>query len=114
MLISSLALQIPGLLHSWYIIAKYPEPSYEYQTVSQDSEAGGGRVTYVIVQPDGRHHHQHQPPKPQGHMTYGTTDNASGGPSSQTQNAGEGGSNGAPPPSYAQVVSGDHKVQTQE
>ncbi len=24
-------LKIPGLIHSWYIIAKFPEPSYEYE-----------------------------------------------------------------------------------
>jgi hypothetical protein len=46
-------------------------------------------------------------------MSYGTT----GGASAPQQTAGEGSSEGnhaQPPPSYAQVVAGDHKVQAQE
>ncbi|ROT42184.1 hypothetical protein SODALDRAFT_318924 [Sodiomyces alkalinus F11] len=119
---------IPGLIHAWYIIAKFPEPPYEYDVVpGQDSERG--RVTYIFV---------HTPPpqsqpqyKPQGpdNVNYGTTSHPgqssnSRGPQAQTQaqpphdpqgheDAGEGGSNGPAPPSYAQVVAGDHKVQDQ-
>lgn len=119
-------LQIPGLLHAWYIIAKFPEPSYDYQTVPQDSE-NGGRVTYVIIREDGRRSYRgQQPPKPAGQphgdMNYGTASNGTGSaaPSSSApaqpnnNTAGEGSSDGAPPPSYAQVVAGDHKVQSQD
>ncbi|KAK0386051.1 hypothetical protein NLU13_5888 [Sarocladium strictum] len=106
---------IPGLLHSWYIIAKFPEPPYEYETIGQDSE--GGRVTYVYVQNHSGHSHGHghggharqqnQQPKPQdnGVMNYGTAQQA--GSSSQQQDAGV-------PPSYASVVAGDNKVQSHD
>ncbi|KAF4973906.1 hypothetical protein FZEAL_9132 [Fusarium zealandicum] len=120
---------IPGLLHAWYIIAKYPEPPYEYEAVPQDRE--GGRVTYVYVQcpqgqGQGQHQHQHgqqnKQPKLQpagGNMNYGTQ-NAGG--SSQARSApqqgadsGEGNSDGqGVPPSYADVVAGDNKVQSNE
>ncbi|KAL2760312.1 hypothetical protein ACRALDRAFT_1059844 [Sodiomyces alcalophilus JCM 7366] len=121
---------LPGLIHAWYIIAKFPEPPFEYDAVpGHDSE--GGRVTYVFV---------HTPPpqsqpqyKPQGQSTanYGTTSQhgqSSGSRAPQSpqpqpprqgqdqhhhDNAGEGGSSDAAPPSYAQVVAGDHKVQDQ-
>ncbi|OAA38816.1 putative protein family UPF0057 [Metarhizium rileyi] len=112
---------IPGLFHAWYIIAKYPEPAYEYESLPQE----GGRVTYVYVQsPNGS---QCQPPAPTGGMNYGTqqsgsnrdqlkqqpqeahqshgqTGAASAGPTSNSQ--------GGVPPSYAEVVAGDNKVQT--
>ncbi|KAL1902443.1 hypothetical protein Sste5346_001424 [Sporothrix stenoceras] len=39
---------IPGLIHAWYIIAKFPEPDYDYEVLNQDAE-GNGRVTYVVV-----------------------------------------------------------------
>lgn len=58
---------LPGLLHAWYIIAKFPEPTWEYETIP-DAEAGysrgGDRVAYVYVHDDGRrncsHHEQPQ------------------------------------------------------
>jgi len=122
--------QIPGLIHAWYIIAKYPEPDYDYQSLPQNTE--GGRVTYVFVHADDRQNRRQ--PKPQPGMNYGTTGSgnnaaassssappapapasasASQAQQSQNGNAGEGCSD-APPPSYAQVVAGDHKVQSQE
>ncbi|KAJ9138455.1 hypothetical protein NKR23_g8481 [Pleurostoma richardsiae] len=129
---------LPGLLHSWYVIAKYPEPPYEYEPLHPDAE-GGSRVTYVIIHEDGRRtyrdgqsqQHQSQQPKPQqpGGMDYGTTSTTNGGSSagaassaaaaapagsSSHDTAGEGSSDGAAPPSYAQVVAGDHKVQSQD
>jgi hypothetical protein len=66
-----------------------------------------------------------QPPKPQGHMNYGTSNASAPQHPQQNQNqhppqeqgtTGEAGpSDGsAPPPSYAQVVAGDHKVQNHE
>ncbi|KAK2039593.1 UPF0057-domain-containing protein [Colletotrichum somersetense] len=129
---------IPGLIHAWYIIAKFPEPDYEYESIPQDRE--GGRVTYVFVHGNGtgRGPHTQQPrqqPRPSQHsntkanVSYGTTANNSnvaaapvaGGSSRpqppqqyQDQGAGEGSSDGAVPPSYAEVVAGDNKIQTRD
>jgi uncharacterized membrane protein YqaE (UPF0057 family) len=135
--------QIPGLLHAWYIIAQYPDPEPYYQGHA-DAENGRIYVfVHDPRHPQGGNQRQHphaiQPksyasaaaqPPPQGNMNYGTT--ATAGPSSapaqqpsksaaagpQEQqghdDAGEGPSDGVPPPSYAQVVAGDHKVQSQD
>ncbi|KAK7397969.1 hypothetical protein QQX98_012662 [Neonectria punicea] len=119
---------IPGLLHSWYIIAKFPEPPYEYEALPQDRE--GGRVTYVYVQcpqgQQGQHQQQAKPqqpkPQPSNGMNYGTQNNAAGASNSApapqehgVSGAGEGSSdNQGVPPSYAEVVAGDHKVQSQD
>ncbi|KAK4130731.1 hypothetical protein BT67DRAFT_445357 [Trichocladium antarcticum] len=126
---------VPGLLHSWYIIAKYPEPPYDYDYQSLPQDAENGRI-YVFVHNGGHgqgaqgYHAQPQPsrqqgaqPKPQNSMNYGTASGLPGSsahhpPQEQGTTAGAaeaGPSDGrAPPPSYAQVVAGDHKVQTQE
>ncbi|KAK1771542.1 UPF0057-domain-containing protein [Phialemonium atrogriseum] len=119
---------IPGLIHAWYIIAKFPEPGYDYEGIPQDDERGR---FYVFVH-DGGSTQARQPPrqpKPQGNMSYGTTDNANSsgsGPKPSAapapgpgpaHDAGQGGSSsndGPAPPSYAQVVAGDHKIQSQE
>lgn len=145
---------IPGLIHAWYIIAKFPEPDYDYEILNQDAESSG-RVTYVVVHGNHRNsgrgannassngnnrHHitttsaagttsgdsgvQSAAPKIQDNMNYGTASTGTApsvpapaapvaGSSAQGDNAGEGGSDG-PPPSYAQVVAGDNKVQSQE
>ena len=105
---------IPGLFHARYIIAKFPEPPYEYEALSRDRE--DGRVTYVYVQPP---HNQHQPNR----MNYGTSNAGNAHPAANNQSmpaqapqqqgvsgAAQGGSDGQVPPSYADVV-GDHKVQ---
>ncbi|KAK2589544.1 hypothetical protein QQS21_012781 [Conoideocrella luteorostrata] len=100
---------IPGLFHAWYIIAKFPEPPYEYESLPQE----GGRVTYVYVQsPNGPHG---RAPARQGNMSYGTH-NQHGAQQPPQGGAGAGSSNaqGGVPPSYAEVVSGDHKVQPPE
>jgi uncharacterized membrane protein YqaE (UPF0057 family) len=115
---------LPGLLHAWYVIAKYPEPPYEYESLPRHDE----RVSYVYVQvPAGQHQGQQgqqSKPQPHGGMNYGTQ----GGSSSQNHSAsqpqqqgvtsnGEGSSDGnnhGVPPSYAEVVAGDHKVQTRD
>ncbi|PTB64848.1 UPF0057-domain-containing protein [Trichoderma citrinoviride] len=111
---------IPGLLHAWYIIAKYPEPPYEYDAVPNERDGGSGRhgnnrVTYVYVQtPPGPHHQQ---PKPQdGRMNYGTTSQSPQPQQHGVANSGEGSSDHhqGVPPSYAEVVAGDHKVQTRD
>lgn len=108
---------LPGLLHAWYIIAKHPE--YDYEAVPDD-EAQGGRVTYYYV--------SHQSGRPQGqqNQNYGT----SGQTPAATKNnrpvapppastvsgpsTGAGASEAGAPPSYADAVKGDHKIQRQE
>ncbi|EWY87209.1 hypothetical protein IWW34DRAFT_786610 [Fusarium oxysporum f. sp. albedinis] len=126
---------IPGLIHAWYIIAKYPEPPYEYEALPHDRE--GNRVTYVYVQcPPGPHQHGHghpqnQQPKPQPQPHHGGASNNNNSMNYGTQNAG-GSSRPAPqqhgvtnngegssesqgvPPSYADVVAGDHKIQSKD
>ncbi|TQV92749.1 hypothetical protein V2A60_009214 [Cordyceps javanica] len=113
---------IPGLLHAWYIIAKFPEPPYEYETLNAGGEGGCGRVHYVYVQsPPGQHQPQAQP-RPQGAMNYGTSHNNVSSQQQQqqpqqhgvTSNNGAGRSNGQTPPSYAAAVAGDHKVQSHD
>ena len=115
---------LPGLLHAWYIIAKYPEPDYgNYERVG-DSEHG--RVTYIVVSQDEDGRRSQRPrgqgqPKPasQGNMSYGTSQSNGAGSSSAPApqghaNGGEGSSEDQPPPpSYAQVVMGDNKIQDQ-
>lgn len=124
---------LPGLIHAWYIIAKYPESDYE---AVPDSESGAGRVTYYYVGAGqrvagnagagagsgGRLQQQQQQQQQQRQQGYGT--NASSGvvkagrPAQQQQGAGAGvgSSNSAAtpvaPPSYSEAVAGDHKVQT--
>ncbi|OAA66769.1 putative protein family UPF0057 [Niveomyces insectorum RCEF 264] len=129
---------LPGLIHAWYIIAKYPEPIYEYEVLDQDAE-GGGPVTYVVVhQAMGRSRRQRPAASTHGshnHRSYGTTNNtapspaaapsaaaaspaegassANAGAGARNDNGGEGRSD-APPPSYAQVVAGDNKIQSDD
>ncbi|KAG0652713.1 Meiotically up-regulated 75 [Hyphodiscus hymeniophilus] len=110
---------IPGLLHAWYIIAKFPETDYDQ--LPQDAESG--RVTYVIVQSaDGS---QRRVPKNSirpAQAGYGTTASMAP-PVHQDQNgtwsnggsgSGEGSSRGAVPPTYAEAVKGDNKVQSRD
>jgi hypothetical protein len=104
---------LPGLLHSWYIIAKYPDLE-TYDILPTDAEAG--RVTYIYVQSPAA-----QPPA----QGYGTVKPMEAPPLQQHQN-GTWGQGSAPqqgagtaegsqaPPTYAQAVKGDHKVQTQD
>lgn len=148
---------IPGLIHAWYIIAKFPDDhDYEYDNVPQhDSERGyqhgGERVRYIIIdRPScghGQGQHQQKANKSQRGTNYGTNQQSNGGRSGNnsnqpasyaaavsrpapqqqgvtkknnndtnntTNNNGEGGSDGTVPPSYADVVAGDHKIQTQD
>ncbi|KAI1461299.1 hypothetical protein F4805DRAFT_453727 [Annulohypoxylon moriforme] len=114
---------LPGLIHSWYIISKFPE-LYEYEPVaSQDAESGGGsnrrngRVTYVFVsQPPQSErppqaHPQQQPHSPS-HPNYGTASTTNG--SSSAAAGSSQGHHDPAPPTYAEAVKGDHKVQTQD
>jgi hypothetical protein len=135
---------LPGLLHAWYIIAKYPDP-LTYDRI-QDAEEGGRpgapqhRVTYVYVQSPGpsplghphhhgaHGHHGHHQSTAQGYGTLKPMDaststpqqrpNGSWGQGSQPDihehdhQSGEGSSHPPnPPPTYADAVKGDNKVQ---
>jgi len=117
---------LPGLLHAWYIIAKFPEGT-GYQALSRDVESG--HVTCIYVQgADGQQRRQQRSavPKNSGARSAGNTSAGYGTTASapnvapqqhQAQNgtwseqSGES-SNGAVPPSYAEAIRGDHKVQT--
>ena len=114
---------IPGLLHAWYIIAKYPEESSYYETIPQDSE--NGRVTYYYVsgqaqqaQGDpaqgsrGQWNQQGGQQQQRGYGTQGpmNAQSSQGGASGGVE--GSGSAQGGVPPSYEQAVKGDHKVQT--
>ncbi|CAP65494.1 uncharacterized protein PODANS_6_9910 [Podospora anserina S mat+] len=118
---------IPGLIHAWYIIAKYPDIPYDYD-YQAPSNAEHGRV-YVFVHDNNHrqgHPHQGQPrlqnqqPKAHPQPNYGTTAHNNNNHSSGHEEGvapAAGPSSGGPPPSYAQVVAqgpGDHKVQTQD
>ncbi|KAJ5310124.1 uncharacterized protein N7443_002585 [Penicillium atrosanguineum] len=104
---------VPGLIHAWYIILKYPDPDYDdaaYEPIpggsSQRRDLEDGRVTYYYV--------SHQPPQNPTQRGYGTVDQQprpQADASSHPQ--GQGGSSHAPP-TYAEAVRGDHKVQTQD
>jgi len=146
---------IPGLVHAWYIIFKYPEDLEDpnYSRLAQDDgshvpgrsggrgrvisrDAENGRVTYYYISPPQQrrqqppHEQGYQQPEPayadgrrasqvqdggvgvvpQGQRSYGTVD---------TQAPGASSSNGVDeefdgdrrPPTYAEAVRGDHKIQ---
>lgn len=101
---------IPGLIHAWYIIAKYPEEEYDYEHVP-DSE---NRVTYYYVshQPSGQRNYGtqggQQPNKPNSAPNVPEHSRPVAGPSS-----GAGTEEPGAPPSYSDVVKGDNKVQNQ-
>ena len=119
---------IPGLIHAWYIILKYPEPDYDevgYEPIpggsSQRRDLENGRVTYYYV--------SHQPPQHPSQRSYGSTDqqpkqqstqqSPQPKPSHQPQlgvagSSNEGQTEARPPPTYAEAVRGDHKIQTQD
>ncbi|PFH63167.1 hypothetical protein XA68_17276 [Ophiocordyceps unilateralis] len=107
---------IPGLLHAWYIIAKFPDGSWD----GPPHEHEAGRVTYVYVQPP-ESCRRSQQPRPHGGMNYGTQ--SAPRPQHQSSSQEEHGVAAAGsssnntrgvPPSYAEVVAGDHKVQTKD
>ncbi|KAH7115994.1 hypothetical protein B0J11DRAFT_538924 [Dendryphion nanum] len=127
---------LPGLLHAWYIILKYPEP-YEYQGPRDGERGGDGSTTYYYVARAPGHGGQPQPnygtvnSQPSGGQFPGQQSgvvnpfpapakNTSGNQNVQPQHGvagheinGEGSSQPAgPPPTYADVIKGDHKVQT--
>ncbi|KAF2708764.1 hypothetical protein K504DRAFT_467995 [Pleomassaria siparia CBS 279.74] len=120
---------LPGLLHAWYIVFKYPDP-YEYEHLHSSEEHGNSR-THTIApgrgngqqanygtvgsQPSGGQFHGQQSgivnafpqPKTNGHSAQpqnGVAGQELGGEGSSGQPAG-------PPPTYADVIKGDNKVQ---
>jgi len=108
---------LPGILHSWYIIAKHPEPTYD-EIAQRDPEQGHQRVThyYVSQQPASRR----AAPAPAA-AGYGTLNSSA--PNAQfPHNQQQGfiqpppaqqaaGPSTDTPPTYQQAVDGDHKVQ---
>lgn len=104
---------VPGLIHAWYIISLYPEPSdYEYETIPND-QGEDGRVAFHSVNhhPNREALRQQGLPRgqPQSQQGYGTTQ---GTAVPGEQQRGEGSAEGSVPPSYEQAVRGNHKVQT--
>ncbi|KAL1962873.1 hypothetical protein VTN77DRAFT_9051 [Rasamsonia byssochlamydoides] len=116
---------IPGLLHSWYIILKYPDqdpdyPEHEGLTGSHRGDVEGGRVTYYYV--------SHQPAPHPGDRNYGAistpqtvppqvpsaTRPAPQAPYPEADSSYAAPSDSRPPPTYAEAVRGDYKVQTQD
>ena len=119
---------LPGVLHAWYIIARYPDDP-DYLPLGPDAEAGhDARVTYYYVSSDGHRmtpgsQQHHVIPGGQANKGYGTAGpqtpkpvNApapASGPAPVAQpETGEGSSSAAVPPSYDDAVKGDNKVQT--
>lgn len=114
----------PGLLHAWYIISKYPEPSEDYEPLSGDA-GENGQVTYYYVAhgPPPPPQQQRQGRRQQQQRAYGTNESVrverpkQDGRQSQQESGVEEdrdvqGSSAGVPPSYEQAVRGDHKVQT--
>ncbi|KAI9880593.1 MAG: hypothetical protein M1830_001944 [Pleopsidium flavum] len=109
---------VPGLLHAWYIIAKFPETDYD--SIPQD---GGerGTVTYVYSPNERASSERGRQSENRG---YGTNERMLAPPPAQQQSGGMKGQQGVAredagqssaegvPPSYDQAVRGDHKVQT--
>ncbi|MCJ1369151.1 hypothetical protein MMC20_000359 [Loxospora ochrophaea] len=116
---------VPGLLHAWYIIAKFPDGDYdEYEVVpSSEQRSGGtgtgangnGNVTYYYVgqaEQGGQQQQQQQ----QQQRGYGTNEGGmrvgQSGSGAGNASGGQEQAQGGVPPSYEQAVAGDHKVQT--
>ncbi|KAF2258492.1 UPF0057-domain-containing protein [Lojkania enalia] len=127
---------LPGLLHAWYIILQYPDP-YQYEGL-QDGERGqDGSVTYYYItrasgprrqggqqggQPNygtvGCQPSQQFPGQQSGVANAFPAPQVQGGQDVQRQDGvagqevgGESSQPGGPPPTYADVIKGDHKVQ---
>ncbi|KAJ6098785.1 hypothetical protein N7467_000320 [Penicillium canescens] len=112
---------LPGLIHAWYIIVKYPEQDPDeasYEPIpggaSQRRDLENGNVTYYYV--------SHQPLQHPAPRSYGTVangqqasaqSNSANKSQGQHEGAEQGGSSQAPP-TYAEAVKGDNKVQSDE
>ncbi|KAF1839465.1 UPF0057-domain-containing protein [Decorospora gaudefroyi] len=121
---------LPGLLHAWYVILQNPDPYDAYQPVA-DGERGDGRTTYYVIT------HEQAAARPANYGTVGSQPSNGQFPGQQSgvtnsfappkQNKTKGGNPAAeaapqsaegsssqpegPPPTYADVIKGDHKVQ---
>lgn len=115
---------LPGLLHAWYIIARHPERDYDYEPIP---DAEGGRVTYYFIrhEPSRRDYGSqqncgHNRPAPPPPAPASRPAQASNRPAPPPPNEPAGPSVGAgseepgAPPSYSEVVKGDHKIQSQD
>lgn len=141
---------LPGLIHAWYIILKYPDLDFddplraEYEPLPGDAQRRQGHVTYYYVsrrappsrppqgadrsygsvnrpvdsqpqvhndtrpssqqpqpqQPQPQQPSPQQPSPQQPQPEAGSSSNAGAGP--------------RPPPTYAEAVKGDHKMQSQD
>ncbi|KIW01837.1 hypothetical protein, variant [Verruconis gallopava] len=123
---------LPGLLHAWYIISSYPDPSYEPIQNEEHivyyvhaAPAGG----YGTVTPHGQFPGQHsgtanaftnqQPgkapkmtPAPPANSYAATSSSSAPAPAPGAEEAAAHSVNpDAPPPTYADAVKGDYKVQ---
>ncbi|KAK5165357.1 hypothetical protein LTR04_001247 [Oleoguttula sp. CCFEE 6159] len=130
---------LPGLLHAWYIIASYPDPSSDYEGLGQHDPEAGGATYFVVAQgpPGGAQGAQRAQGSQNGYGTVAAPQNQFPGqqqsgtvnsfpqPRAQLKpksagrserpgpEAGAGSSRGEEvPPSYQEAVKGDHKVQT--
>ncbi|PNS18789.1 hypothetical protein CAC42_5328 [Sphaceloma murrayae] len=97
---------LPGLIHAWYIIASYPDPTYE----ELEAENERGRVTYYYIQPG------QAAQRGYGTVNQGATMPAQNpqGQYTSPQGQGHAGSSTQPeqaPPSYQETIQGDNKVQ---
>ncbi|KAF2428276.1 hypothetical protein EJ08DRAFT_325491 [Tothia fuscella] len=113
---------LPGLIHSWYIISAYPDPGYE--AVPQDSEGRAHVVYYygsVGPSPNAQFHGQ-QAGTANAFSAQGAPKGAQKSkkslkptPSAAPANTGSGEGSSAnpdmPPPTYADAVMADNKVQ---
>lgn len=106
---------LPGLFHAWYIIAISPDPTYE-----QVNDEEQGNVTYYYVQGQPQYAPGGQRTRQQGYGTVGNNrpdaqfpgqQNGFVGPSAPTPAESSRPSTDVPP-TYAQAVQGDHKVQS--
>lgn len=120
---------LPGLLHAWYIVLKYPDP-YEYEHLHNEENGSGGSRTYVVVpgrgngqqtnygtvgsQPSGGQFHGQQTgvlPFPQAKTNGHSAAPQNGVAGQELGGEGSSGQPAGPPPTYADVIKGDNKVQ---
>ncbi|KAI9751824.1 MAG: hypothetical protein M1815_000903 [Lichina confinis] len=119
---------IPGVIHAWYIILKYPDTHdhYQYSCPGDRRDSERGVVTYYFVgqppssSPHNRsgqnQHHQQQYTQPQ---SYGSTTSNNPGQSFSANNDDDAAGpsdpgNDSVPPTYDQAIRGDHKVQSRD
>lgn len=126
---------LPGLLHAWYVILQNPDPFDAYHQMPADGERGtgpDGRTTYYVIT------HEQPAAGARNYGTVGGNQPSNGQFPGQQQSGvmnqnkpkkgaapagastGEGGEGSAsasasgpvePPPTYADVIKGDNKVQ---